>query len=336
VRVLIFRPGALGDALLALPALALLRGAAPHPHITLVARADILPLARAAGLADETWDFDLPCWSALWQVGARLRSPAVEALRGADAAIAWCADDGALTRSLRAHGVREVVVAPGRPPASRDGDRACPGDTHTALYLARTLGPLLPGGPPVTIHALPSIAEDLARAADATTAEATLAGLALPPGRIVALHPGSGGDAKRWPAERFATTARRLLEASYAPLLLSGPADDVAIEGTTAGLGTDAGRVPVARGLPLAALVGVLRRCLAYLGNDSGVSHLAGLAGTPTLALFGPTDPAVWAPLGARVRVLRATAHAPDAVPAMASLSVERVWQALCGLMAAP
>jgi ADP-heptose:LPS heptosyltransferase len=49
----------------------------------------------------------------------------------------------------------------------------------------------------------------------------------------------------------------------------------------------------------------ILQQARAFLGNDSGLSHLAGLLGVPTLALFGPTDPVHWSPLGPRVRVLR-------------------------------
>jgi ADP-heptose:LPS heptosyltransferase len=56
---------------------------------------------------------------------------------------------------------------------------------------------------------------------------------------------------------------------------------------------------------PLVVVAAILRRARAFLGNDSGISHLAGMLGLPTLALFGPTDPALWAPLGPRVRVLR-------------------------------
>ena len=61
----------------------------------------------------------------------------------------------------------------------------------------------------------------------------------------------------------------------------------------------------MARGLSIGALASLLRRCAAYLGNDSGVTHLAALAGVPTVALFGPSDPARWSPLGPRVTVLR-------------------------------
>jgi heptosyltransferase-2 len=49
-----------------------------------------------------------------------------------------------------------------------------------------------------------------------------------------------------------------------------------------------------------------LRQARLYVGNDSGISHLAAAVGIPTVAIFGPTDPAVWAPRGAHVAVVRA------------------------------
>ncbi len=61
----------------------------------------------------------------------------------------------------------------------------------------------------------------------------------------------------------------------------------------------------VARALPLRVLGALLSRAGVFVGNDSGVSHLAAATGAPTLALFGPTDPGLWSPLGQRVRVLR-------------------------------
>jgi ADP-heptose:LPS heptosyltransferase len=55
---------------------------------------------------------------------------------------------------------------------------------------------------------------------------------------------------------------------------------------------------------PLQDLAARLAGCRAYLGNDSGVSHLAGLCGARTVALFGPTNPDVWRPIGPRVHVV--------------------------------
>ena len=112
--------------------------------------------------------------------------------------------------------------------------------------------------------------------------------------RPVAIHPGAGGRQKRWPVRRFAELATRL----DAPvLLIEGPADADVCRTFVEAL---APSVPVVRatGVSLPRLAALLAESRGYLGNDSGVSHLAAALGVPTVAVFGPTDPAVWAPLG--------------------------------------
>jgi ADP-heptose:LPS heptosyltransferase len=125
--------------------------------------------------------------------------------------------------------------------------------------------------------------------------------------RPVAVHPGSGGRRKCWPAHRFAEVAFRL----DAPILLiEGPADSDACRDVTEGL---APSVPAVRatGESLSSVAALLMESRAYVGNDSGVSHLAAALGVPTIAVFGPTDPTVWAPLGPKVAVVAPQDDAP-------------------------
>jgi ADP-heptose:LPS heptosyltransferase len=103
----------------------------------------------------------------------------------------------------------------------------------------------------------------------------------------VILHPGSGGATKIWP--RFAELARAMPDAT----ILLGPCDSP--------LDTDN---PILENLSLEAVAGHLRNCRIFIGNDSGITHIAAYWGTPTVALFGPTDPGIWGPLGRRVKVL--------------------------------
>ncbi len=138
----------------------------------------------------------------------------------------------------------------------------------------------------------------------------------LPP-RFLALHPGSGSPTKNWPPDRFAALARAL-SPSRPWLLVSGPADEAAA--AALGGGPD---VVHAASLPPRVLGALLAHAGLFVGHDSGVSHLAAGFGAPVLALFGPTDPAVWAPIGRRVRTLRSPDHSPaglslDAVVAQA------------------
>jgi ADP-heptose:LPS heptosyltransferase len=121
-------------------------------------------------------------------------------------------------------------------------------------------------------------------------------------GRPAFLHPGAGASWKRWPAQNFALLAAALLERGYDPVLIEGPADRDAVaqvqERVTRCL-------PVVRERSVRELAALLSQEALFVGNDSGVTHLAAAAGALTLALFGPTDPASWRPLG-DVRVLRA------------------------------
>jgi heptosyltransferase III len=297
-KYVVIRPGALGDALLAFPALAHVRREQPDAHVILVARRDVLALARSSGLADSVSDYDDPAWSALFAAEPHPMGRAREAVVGSGV-VAWLADpEGAVARNLAALGARQIIVAPARPTLGSGA--------HAALHLARSLAPL--GiSPPASLQELPLPAL-LPTADDDACAHGAWRALGLrDDSPVVALHAGSGGAAKRWPPERFAQLARILVEAGVRPLLIEGPQD---AEVTAHVVAASDPMVPlVARDLGVGALVSYLRRCAAYVGNDSGVSHLAGLAGVATVALFGPTDPALWAPLGPRVRVLRSPAQ---------------------------
>jgi ADP-heptose:LPS heptosyltransferase len=120
----------------------------------------------------------------------------------------------------------------------------------------------------------------------------------LPDG-FLAVHPGSGSPRKNWPATRFGALADRL--ATGRPfLVVEGPADEAAVTPLRGG------RAVVAKDLPLRVLGALLRRARLYVGNDSGVSHLAAAFGAPALVLFGPTSAAVWKPVGMEVQALEA------------------------------
>jgi|YelNatPaOPRAMG01_1025707.scaffolds.fasta_scaffold00651_16 heptosyltransferase-3 len=115
-------------------------------------------------------------------------------------------------------------------------------------------------------------------------------------GNFVAIFPGSGSPAKNWPVERFVALARRLGK-EHRVLFVLGPAEAHLEHGVL-------GSYPILSGLSLGTVAALARFASAFIGVDSGVSHLASAAGTPGVVLFGPTDPARWRPLG-RVEVLR-------------------------------
>lgn len=102
------------------------------------------------------------------------------------------------------------------------------------------------------------------------------------------IHPFSGSPRKNWPLAKFRALAGQL-ERAMPVCWCAGP-EDPPIEGA-------------ARHHDLYELACWLARARLYIGNDSGVTHLAAAVGTPVLAVFGPTNPAVWAPRGPNVRI---------------------------------
>lgn len=113
----------------------------------------------------------------------------------------------------------------------------------------------------------------------------------------IALHPGSGSPAKNWPLDQWRHLAAWLKEQFAARLfIISGDAepDSLMLESGEPW-----------RNFPLIDLLGRLAQCRLFIGHDSGISHLAAAAGTPSLLLFGPTDPGRWAPPYPQVRVVQ-------------------------------
>ena len=139
-------------------------------------------------------------------------------------------------------------------------------------------------------------------------------------GRPMVVHPGSGSPTKNWPAERFVEIMRRLQAAGRETVAVLGEADVA----EAAVLARELPEMPVLAGLTLTELAATLAECGAFLGNDSGIAHLAAAVGLPTTALFGPSDADVWAPRGrGGVTVLRA----PE--KELERLTVAAVWAAL-------
>jgi heptosyltransferase III len=111
-----------------------------------------------------------------------------------------------------------------------------------------------------------------------------------PPGDFAVIHPFSGSPRKNWPLAKFRALAQAIRRAM--PVEWCAGPEDPPLEGAV-------------RVENLYDLACWLARARLYIGNDSGITHLAAAAGAPVLAFFGPTDPKVWAPRGPHVRVVR-------------------------------
>lgn len=309
-RILVSRPGAIGDTLLTYPALLRLHERFPGALIHLAGNPAVAPVLAAQRAPDgspllESWTaFDAAAVTGLFVSGGPPEHTRL-AFGHLTHAVAWCADpDGTLATNLRRLGASRIIVAPSRPRPDAG--------VHVATYLVNTLvaddaiDEPLGGGldrqevstPQADRPPLLQVHPRWSERADDILARLDLTGR-----EFVLVHPGSGSPTKNWPVELYARVVAALPAALGAvPLVLTGPAEEETAERLIAALDTP---VPVLRDLPLTVVAALMRWARGYLGNDSGLTHLAGLLGTSTVAIFGPTDPAMWAPLGPRVRVLR-------------------------------
>jgi len=310
-RVLIIRPGALGDALLAFPVLqAFKQQASPEKILlTLVSHPAVLELAQAWDIAERTDDYSATRWSELFSADG-IRSPALaEELAQTDLAICWLHDsEGLVEHNLRAAGCQKVIVAPGRPTDARRQPM------HIVDYLGRTLDLKVDRVLPFKFTSGLTPLQQAKREVMVDTQQ-----------KMVAIHPGSGGARKCWPIERFARVIQELQQRHIPILLLSGPADEERIERLRDLLGqTKQGLayVRILKNVPLRNILHEFLNCCCYLGNDAGMTHLAALFGLPTIVLFGPSDPDTWQPVGDQVSVI----HEPQ----LELLGLDTVMQVLC------
>jgi len=149
-------------------------------------------------------------------------------------------------------------------------------------------------------------------AADFFAAQVGASGEAIPriscprrDGGFAVIHPFSGSPKKCWPLDRYKALAR-MIEPHLPVRWCAGPEEPL----------PDAVRIT-----DLYELGCWLATARVYVGNDSGITHLAAAVGTPVVALFGPTDPRIWAPRGPQVRVI--------AKPALEDITVDDVLAAV-------
>jgi hypothetical protein len=149
-----------------------------------------------------------------------------------------------------------------------------------------------PALPPetATIHATDFYLDQVRELCDSICSPIPRIPCRVPRDDFAAIHPFSGSPRKNWPLAKFRQLARGL-ERTMPVRWCAGP-DDPPL----------AGAVRIDDLYELACWLAGAR---LYAGNDSGITHLAAAVGTPVLALFGPTDPAIWAPRGENVRVAR-------------------------------
>jgi len=311
--------------LLAGPALAALSRHYAGARITALGHPERWGLLALGLPVDEVWDSRAARWVPLFS-DADLPPPLRERLARFQLALVFGPHPQAgLQDRLRRAGIPAVQWLPSFP--ETDGEAV-------AALQARHLAGL-------GLHYVPG-PFTLAMELDPETELPELPG----PGPWMAVAPGSGSRRKNWPLAHYYEVSRALgWEYGLRVVWLAGPAERE-MAPYLGPLAQAQGQILLASH-PLDRVARVLSRCRLYIGNDSGLTHLAAaVPGPEVLALFGPTDPRVWAPLGQRVHTLwEPCPQAPGAVAGtiagpetrgLEALSPETVLAAAAQVLAAP
>lgn len=121
----------------------------------------------------------------------------------------------------------------------------------------------------------------------------------------ILIHPGSGSPKKNWPEEKILYLIKDFSNMADVGIII-GPAQwNTKTHSTGQTDKNMAKNIMVLDSLPLPKLAKSISKARVFIGNDSGITHLAAAVGIPTIALFGPTDPRVWSPWGRDVKVIR-------------------------------
>jgi ADP-heptose:LPS heptosyltransferase len=284
VEILVLHPGALGDIILSLPATALLQS--PSARITIAGNLDYLAVV-ASGYAENVISLSTVPLHRLYS-GEPLQETDVRFWRRFDRIVSWTgAGDPEFVARLKE--IRpEACVAPWRPG---------PGETrHVSQIFADSLGT------GISAHIKPPgimLSESTHRRGKQWLSEKGWNGRET----LVALHPGAGSEAKRWPAPQVSGLAQYLVQKNIRLLIIEGPAE-TGLAGQIART-LPSGAAITAESEPLELLAAAMKNCCLFIGNDSGLAHLAAALDIRSIVLFGPTLPQNWAPLGRDVTVLR-------------------------------
>jgi len=278
-KILVIRGGAIGDFILTLPAIAALRNQFPDVHLEVLGYPHIAQLAQAGGLVDRVQPIEARSLAGFFARNGELSEELRDYFSEFSVIVSYLFDPDEIFKTNVGrclHG--QFIAGPHRPDENQR--------VHaTEVYLK-------------PLERLAIFAADPVPRLKVHTSRAPHHGLAL--------HPGSGSERKNWPETAWAELLQRLVESTQLNLLLVGGEAEGERLGRLA-RPVPASRFEAARNLPLAELAAQLRSCVAYVGHDSGISHLAAALGLPCLILWADTMEEIWRPQGEHVTILRAS-----------------------------
>jgi ADP-heptose:LPS heptosyltransferase len=282
-KILVIRGGAIGDFILTLPAIAALRAQFPGVRLEVLGYPHIASLALAGGLVDGVQPIESRALASFFVPEGDLPPALANYFAGFAIIVSYLYDpDGHLRGNISRCSGAQFIAGPHRPSEAEP--------VHATEVFLKPLERLAIFG-----------AEPVPRLAMEGTPFRHPSAAGKP---ILAVHPGSGSERKNWPEKKWAALLAAVLDTTEARLLLvGGEAEGARLERLAASLPLE--RVMVARSRPLPELARSLSGCVAFVGHDSGITHMAAALGLPGLVLWGPSHAAVWRPLSPVMEILR-------------------------------
>lgn len=303
MEVFFIRAGALGDAVLTLPAIQAFRRERPGWKISVIGSYPLLSLLKGSPFADDLFPIDDASFSSFFSQG-ELSSAWVERFRRAEFIFVFL-EDSLLFKNLKRAGTRKAVIPGGTGKDGHVTDKFMSALSHAGIRGAKAVPEIF-------------IPEE-----EKKFAEDFLESRGLLQRKLAAVHPGSGSKKKNWPAEKFEAVTRKLIgDYGMDVIVPCGEAD--ADEVLRLSSHFESGGIFTAGDLEIRRLAAVLSKCRLYVGNDSGVSHIAAACGVPSVCVFGPTDPVTWSPRGREVRIISNNAECSPCLPGRENYCADR------------
>jgi len=276
-RILVARGGAIGDFILTLPVFQALKASFPQTTLACLSPTGLGEIAKMAGLADEIRNLDDRCWASFFVRDGWLDGAAYKWLSSFDCIISYLHDPNGTWKTNVAR-VSDALFYSG---CHQPGEISEVPASVTLLKALEPMGVFHTDPVPRIIYS------------DAVLKSET-----------IALHPGSGSESKNWPEEYWCQLIALLLERGNMKLMLVGG------EAETGRVRRIGCKFPIPRlrlllNEPLTSVARELAGCRIFVGQDSGITHLAAALGVRCVVLWAQTNEKVWGPPGEMVYILK-------------------------------
>lgn len=280
-KILVIRGGAIGDFILTLPVLSALRERFPQSIIAVMGYPHIIQIAQLGGLADEIKSIESRQLAPFFAPNSKLPEETARYFGEAAVIISYLYDPDEIFQDnvFRCfHGT--FIAGPHRPSESLKIHA-----TETFLKPLERLAIFAPDPTPRI-----NIQRESKKEGDNFI--------------WLAAHPGSGSESKNWPENKWVYLFQELSKIERLKILLiGGEAEGEKLDRLASIIPNE--KLELARSLPLKDLAIRMNNCDAFIGHDSGITHLAAALGLNGIAIWGPSEPAIWRPRSDKFRIIR-------------------------------